>query len=416
MNQSPSPPCRERVRLEGHIIDALILPKVLDLILSDGGRYEILDIEIGRSRHDPSWAEIEVRADNPTTLESILHKLGPHGATSVEAEDADCQVADIEGTFPEGFASTTNLPTQVRVDGSWILVDDQEMDCGIVIGADHKSARCVPMHRVALGDLVVVGRKGVRVLPQSPRKSDAGTFQFMTSEVSSEKPKGVTVRDIAEEFRQTRERGEKILLVGGPAIVHTGAGEHICRLIRGGFVQVLFAGNALATHDIEQALMGTSLGVDLERGYPMHEGHEHHLRAINTIRRAGGIRPAVKQGVIRSGIMYECVQHGVEYLLAGSIRDDGPLPDVMTNCVEAVDRMRAMRVGVGFCLMIATTLHSIATGNILPASIPIACVDINPATVTKLADRGTAQSVGIVTDVEPFLRALIFELLGAETP
>lgn len=400
----------ETVRLQGHIIDSLILPKVLDLILWEGGDYTITGIEIGRHRQNPSWAEIEIRAANTETLETILRKLTPHGAIPVVSEDCRLVAADIAGTFPPGFYSTTNLQTQVRYQGKWLEVQDQEMDCGIVVEPAGPTARCVPMHRIVTGDLVVVGRQGVRVEPMAPSENDPSTFRFMSSEVSSEKPKNVTLRDIATSLRQTKEKGEKILLVGGPAIVHTGAGEHVCKLIRAGFVQVLFAGNALATHDIEQALFGTSLGVHLDRGAPTHEGHEHHLRAINTIRRAGGIHQAVQQGILTNGIMYECVKNHVEYVLAGSIRDDGPLPDVITDAIQAVDRMRQLRDGVGFCLMIATMLHSVATGNILPASVRVACVDINPATVTKLMDRGTAQTAGIVTDVEPFLRALVHEL------
>jgi lysine-ketoglutarate reductase/saccharopine dehydrogenase-like protein (TIGR00300 family) len=236
----------------------------------------------------------------------------------------------------------------------------------------------------------------------------------MGSSVSSEKPKGVTVREIAATMKRTRAAGEKILAVLGPAVVHTGSVEHICALVRGGYLNVLFAGNALATHDIEQALYGTSLGVSLERGLPAEEGHEHHLRAINTMRRLGGIKAAVEAGVLKSGIMYECIRNDIPFVLAGSIRDDGPLPEVITDVLVAQDAMREAIHGVGFCLMVATMLHSIAVGNLLAAWVKVACVDINPATVTKLADRGSHQTVGIVTDAEPFLRALIHELNEAK--
>jgi lysine-ketoglutarate reductase/saccharopine dehydrogenase-like protein (TIGR00300 family) len=247
------------------------------------------------------------------------------------------------------------------------------------------------------------------VLPLE-RERDSSEFEFMASAVSSEKPKAATVRRIGSEMKATRAAGGKILLVAGPALIHTGSVEYVSRMIRDGFVQVLFAGNALAAHDIEYALFGTSLGVYVDRGTSAEKGHEHHLRAINTIRRVGGIGPAVEAGLLRSGIMYECVRNKVDYVLAGSIRDDGPLPDVITDVLVAQDRMRAALPDVKFCLMIATTLHSIATGNILPAWVRTVCVDINPATVTKLADRGTFQSIGVVTDVEPFLRALDQEL------
>jgi lysine-ketoglutarate reductase/saccharopine dehydrogenase-like protein (TIGR00300 family) len=403
----------ERIRLEGHIIDSLILPKVLDIIVREGGRYEIAEISVGQRREDPSWAEITVHAPDEARLESILRLLTPHGAAPLEHEDCRTAVADVEGAFPEDFASTTNMETEVRVGGHWIPVDEIEMDCGVAVAEDGKTARCVPMHKVKRGDRIVVGRVGVKVKPIERGADDPATFQFMASAVSSEKPKGVAVRDIAQALRTTKAAGKKILFVGGPAIVHTGGAEHLCRLIRAGYVQILFAGNALATHDIEQALYRTSLGVDVEKGVPAHEGHEHHLRAINAIRRAGSIAKAVESGLLKRGVMYECVKRGVEFLLAGSIRDDGPLPDVTTDSVVAQDRMREMRKDVGFCLMVATTLHSVATGNILPASVRVACVDINPATATKLADRGTTQSIGIVSDAEPFLRILVEELLGA---
>jgi lysine-ketoglutarate reductase/saccharopine dehydrogenase-like protein (TIGR00300 family) len=235
-------------------------------------------------------------------------------------------------------------------------------------------------------------------------------FEFMASPVSSEKPKGVTVREIALAMKRTRDAGEKILAVLGPAVVHTGGASYVCEMIRLGYLHVLFAGNALASHDIEQALYGTSLGVSMERGLPTEEGHEHHLRAINTIRRCGGIRAAVDAGVLKSGIMYECVRQNIPYILAGSIRDDGPLPEVITDILVSQQQMRDHIRGVGFCLMMATMLHSIATGNLLPAWVKVACVDINPATVTKLTDRGSIQTVGIVTDAEPFLRALVHDL------
>ena len=402
----------ERVRIDGHIIDSLILPKVLDLVLRENGSFHIAGIEIGNRREDPSWAEIDVRADDNATLERILRLLTPHGATPIKQHDCRLVPADVAGAFPEDFASTTNLDTKVRVGGAWIPVDDIEMDCGIVVDAAAKTARCVPMHRINVGDMVVVGRQGIRVTPLERPVAGEASFQFMASTVSSEKPKGVAVRDIARQMRQARQDGKKILVVGGPAIIHTGGGGHLCRLIRAGYVNVLFAGNALATHDVEQAFFQTSLGVDLEKGSPTHEGHEHHLRSINTIRRIGSLRKAVEKGVLKSGVMYECIKNGVEFLLAGSIRDDGPLPDVVTDAVVAADRMRELRVGVGFCLMIATTLHSVATGNLLPATVHVACVDINPSTVVKLADRGTSQSVGIVSDAEPFLRVLCDELLG----
>jgi lysine-ketoglutarate reductase/saccharopine dehydrogenase-like protein (TIGR00300 family) len=399
----------EEVELQGHIIDSLILPKVLDEILTHGGTYTLKDIRVGQRQTDASYARIEVRAPTADALQEILDVIHDHGAMPTSNEDCQVVPADMDGAFPEGFYSTTSFRTQVRLGGEWIDVEDQEMDCGILIDPEGAAARCVPMADVNKGDRIVVGRQGLRVFP-AETMARQNLFEFMASPVSSEKPKGVTVREIAATMRRTRQAGEKILAVLGPAVVHTGSVEHICRLISGGYLNVLFAGNALATHDIESALYGTSLGVSLERGLPAEEGHEHHLRAINTMRRLGGIRSAVSRGVLKSGIMYECVRHDIPFVLGGSIRDDGPLPEVVTDVLEAQRQMRELIHSVGFALMIATALHAIATGNLLPAWVKVACVDINPATVTKLTDRGSIQTVGIVTDAEPFLRALVHEL------
>ena len=393
----------EEVELQGHIIDSLLLPKVLDEILTRGGTYVLKDMKLGKRQIDPSYARIEIRADAAPQLEDILRAIHEHGAISTTQRDCEHELADMNGAFPEKFYSTTNYRTQVRLGGEWIDVEDQEMDCGIILDLPKKAARCLAMVHVKRGDPIVMGHQGVRVMPAESTARHS-LFEFMSSAVSSEKPKGVTVREIAATMKRTKAAGEKILAVLGPAVVHTGSVEHLCELIRLGFLDVLFAGNALATHDIEQALYGTSLGVWLDRGLPAEEGHEHHLRAINTMRRLGGIQAAVDQGVLKSGIMFECIRHKIPFVLAGSIRDDGPLPEVITDVLVAQDVMRKEIHGVGFCLMVATMLHSIATGNLLPASVKVACVDINPATVTKLADRGSHQTVGVVTDAEPFLR------------
>jgi lysine-ketoglutarate reductase/saccharopine dehydrogenase-like protein (TIGR00300 family) len=409
-------PFVEEVELEGHIIDSLLLPKVLDEILTHGGSYEMKEIRLGQRQQDPSYARIEVRSATAEGLREILDAIHDHGAVPVSSQDCTVVAADMDGAFPEGFYSTTNFRTQVRLQGDWIDVEDQEMDCGILIDPEGQAARCLPMTLVRKGDLIVVGRQGIRVFP-AEEKARQNLFEFMASAVSSEKPKNVTVREIAAAMRRTRAAGDKILAVLGPAVVHTGSVDHICKLIRWGYLNVLFAGNALAAHDIESALYGTSLGVYLERGLPAEEGHEHHLRAINTIRRLGGIAAAVDKGVLKRGIMFECIRHKVPFVLAGSIRDDGPLPEVITDVLDAQQKMRELIHGVGFCLMVATMLHSIATGNLLPAWVKVACVDINPAAVTKLTDRGSMQTVGIVTDAEPFLRALVHELEAqAQTP
>lgn len=422
MNPKHTTPARpqssvEEVEVRGHIIDSLILPKILDQITSGGGHFRIKNIAIGQDRSDPSYAVIDVLADNDEMLNAILAQVADHGAVPTAQSDCVLTKADMVGAFPEGFYSTTNQRTEVRIDGEWTPVADQEMDCGIVIesgGADGPQARCIAMTDVEVGMQLVISHAGVRVFPHE-RSHERQSFEFMNSAVSTEKPKGVAIRQIAEELFRCKRDGGKALLVGGPAIIHTGSGDYVCELIRRGYLQILFAGNALATHDIEQSLFGTSLGVHLDRGDVVEAGHEHHLRAINRIRRAGGIRPAVESGLLKSGIMYECVQNGVDYLLAGSIRDDGPLPDVITDALEAQRQMREKVRGIQFCLMIATTLHSIAVGNLLPAWVKVVCVDINPSTVIKLNDRGSFQTVGLVTDVEPFLRALVEDLIALES-
>jgi lysine-ketoglutarate reductase/saccharopine dehydrogenase-like protein (TIGR00300 family) len=400
--------CVEHVVMAGHIVDSLLLPKVLDAILSRGGRYHIEHFKLGEHQNDTSDVRIKITADSAKQLEGILGEIHPHGAMPAQPSDVETVVADVAGAFPDGFYCSTNFRTQVRLSGDWIDVDDQEMDCGVVI--ENGKARCLPMTSVTLGDAIVVGRRGTRVFPPEAEIRKHDLFEFMASPVSSERPKAVSVREIATAIRRTKAAGQNVMAVLGPAVVHTGGSELVAWMVQQGYIQVLFAGNALATHDLEQSLYGTSLGVSLEQGIPTDEGHEHHLRTINSIRRWGGYANAVETGRVKSGIMYECVKAKVPVVLCGSIRDDGPLPEVITDALAAQTEMRRHVPGTGFCLMVATTLHSIAVGNLLPASVKVACVDINPATVTKLMDRGSTQTVGIVSDAEPFIRALVAEL------
>jgi len=400
----------EDVEIAGHIIDSLILPKVLDEIAALGGRHRVLDIRVGQRRQDPSFARLTVEADSSEALEKILASIVRHGAVPVHLRDCELAPADMDGAFPEGFYCTTNEDTEIRLASRWLPVDRQKMDAGIKVDPDQKSADCVLMADVKFGEKIVIGRHGVRVLPQEREVKRLDAFGFMGSTVSSEKPKAITVREVALAMKRAKEGSGRILVVAGPAVIHTGSSELFSRLVRNGYVHLLFAGNALAAHDIEQAFFGTSLGVLMEEGRVCEGGHEHHLRAINRIRRVGGIARAVETGVLTRGIMYECVKNGVPFVLAGSIRDDGPLPEVITDTRAAQRVMRDQIAGVTMCLMIATALHSVAVGNLLPARVKVVCVDINPATVTKLADRGSFQTVGLVTDVEPFLRVLVHEL------
>jgi lysine-ketoglutarate reductase/saccharopine dehydrogenase-like protein (TIGR00300 family) len=392
--------------LRGHIIDSLILPKVLDEILGSGGDFAIRQIEVGQQRTDASQARIEVFGHSAEAVDDLVRRLRQHGAELVEEHDAQLIESPADGVFPPDFYVTTNQQTHVRVRGKWIEVQPTIMDSGIAVNVEKLEAVPVKFYSVRRGMKCVVGHSGVRVVPLQRSTERPNVFEFMSSQVSSEKPKTAIIREMAEEIRRSRQHGGRILAVAGPAVVHTGAGAHLETLIERGYVQLLFSGNALAVHDIEQALHGTSLGVNLEHGALADEGHKNHMRAINTIRAAGGIVPAVQTGVLQSGIFYQCVKHGVDFLLAGSIRDDGPLPDVITDAIEAQKAMRARLEGVTIALMMGTMLHSIAVGNLLPAQVKTVCVDISPAAVTKLTDRGTFQAVGLVTDIEPFLREL----------
>jgi lysine-ketoglutarate reductase/saccharopine dehydrogenase-like protein (TIGR00300 family) len=400
----------EIVELQGHLIDSLTLAKVLDQIVGSGADYEILEFEIGRTALDWSRARLVVKADDQAGLEELVTSLQVFGANPAERADAALEAADQDGVLPAGFYSTTNLPTSVSVGGKWVNVENPEMDCGLKVvmggGADGGPvARTVPMHKVRRGDLIVVGGTGVKV-EVAPRPRDTGAFTFMNSEVSSEKPKALIISQVAERIRQAHAEGGKVLAVCGPAVVHTGAAPSLARLIRTGWVDVLFAGNGFAAHDIESNTVGTSLGVSLGEGTTSEHGHANHLRAINEVRRHGSIAKAVEAGMLKSGVMYECVGHAIPFVLAGSVRDDGPLPDVYTDVVAAADAMRDTITGVSVALMLASTLHAVATGNILPSGVATYCIDINPAVVTKLTDRGSHQALGIVTDVGLFLGEL----------
>lgn len=397
----------EDVRVTGHLIDSGIMSRIMDDIVALDGEFETLSFEVGRTNEDPSEALLRIKGRDEEHLDHILGVIGQHGAEPVDASDARTKPAPADGVFPDGFYATTNLETAVRVGGRWVPVAGPEMDLGIVI--EDGMAHTVAMADVRAGQPIVVGHVGLRVRPLE-RPRDKQEFEFMNSEVSSEKPKALVIKDVAHMLRKVRERGQRIIFVVGPAVVHTGAAEHLARLVRSGYVSVLFGGNAVAVHDIESALYGTSLGVSMAAGMPTVGGHEHHLRAINTIRGCGGIAQAVERGVLTQGLMYTLVSEGVPFVLAGSIRDDGPLPDVITDALRAQSAMRVHCQEAGACIMLSTMLHSIATGNMLPASVTTVCVDINPAVVTKLADRGSFQTIGIVTDVGLFLEMLADEL------
>ena len=401
----------EIVELRGHIIDSYALPRIMDEIMDRGGVYEIEDIRVGRRKDEPSYARLQISAPSQELLDLLVDRAQRIGAVAADAEPARLEAAPADGVFPEEFYSTTNLETAVRLNGQWVRVEWPEMDCAIAVDAAANRAWTVALSDVKQGEQIVIGHEGVRVTPLERPRAQPQVFAFMGSNVSSEKPKALLIHEIAERLREIRARNGRVILVSGPVLVHTGTRDNVAALIRERYVNVIFAGNGLATHDIEMAMFGTSLGVSLSEGIPREGGHEHHLRAINRVRRAGGIRQAVEQGLIANGIMHACVCADVRYILAGSIRDDGPLPDVVTDTLEAQRLMRAeVQQGADLVLVLSSMLHGIATGNLLSAAVTTVCVDINPAVVTKLADRGSFQAIGLVMDVEGFLRELCAEL------
>ncbi len=410
----------ETVTLRGHIIDSLILPKVMDEVVELGASFEIIDLQIGVTNEDTSFARLRVTTDSDNELARLLDRLQQHGANPETVEDAQLAVADTDGAFPPGFYSSTNLETEVRIDGKWRRVFHPEMDCGLVVEAG--SPRTIPMGDVRRGMKIVMGGLGIRVLPlEKPRDAaERQAFEFMSSDISSEKPKALLVQQVAEQMRRVKEAGKRILWVAGPAVVHTGSAPDLSALIRGGYVDALFAGNGVAAHDIESNMFGTSLGVYLAQGIPAEHGHEHHIRAINELRRHGSFKAAIDAGVFSDGIVYHLVSTRSDYLFGGSVRDDGPLPEIVVDMLEVQRRLRDIIWGadgndlIGYCIVVGTMLHGIATGNCLPASVPLVCVDINQATVTKLMDRGSWQSLGIITDVGLFIRQLAEALAPEE--
>lgn len=404
------------ISLEGHLLDSGLINRALDLITEAGGSFQVLRFDLGEQRQSTSSAAIKVSAPSHTVMETILAQLIEMGAGALPEEVCDAQIEAVEqaGVAPDDFYVTTIYPTEVRVHCTWVRVQGQRMDGVIVVDpeAAEPTAHCKLLRDLQVGDRVVVGVEGIRTVrnPSARETRSQQEFTFMGSGVSSERRVELVVEQVAWELRQLRDQGGKVVVVAGPVVIHTGGGEHLSRLIREGYVQALLGGNAIAVHDIEQAMMGTSLGVDMQRGVSVRGGHRHHLKVINAIRRCGSIAAAVEQGVIQSGILHDCVHHNVPFALAGSIRDDGPLPDTQMNLLDAQAEYGRLVQGADLILMLSTMLHSIGVGNMTPAGVKMVCVDINPAVVTKLSDRGSVESVGVVTDVGLFLSLLIKQL------
>jgi lysine-ketoglutarate reductase/saccharopine dehydrogenase-like protein (TIGR00300 family) len=404
------------VLLEGHLLDSGLINRALDLIVEGGGSFQVLNFELGEQRQSTSRAEVKVSAPSHDLMEEILSQLIGLGAIPSTREVCDIHLAVVNqmGVAPEDFYVTTIYPTEIRINCEWVRVTNQRMDAAIVVHSTPTGsiAECKLLRDLVVGEQVAVGVEGIRSVrnPESRDQRHTQEFSFMGAGVSSERRVELVVEQIAWDLRHIRDRGGKVAVVAGPVVIHTGGGLHLSQLIRDGYVQALLGGNAIAVHDIEQSMMGTSLGVDMKRGVSVRGGHRHHLKAINTIRRWGGIRQAVAQGVLNSGIFYECICRGVPFALAGSIRDDGPLPDTQMDLLQAQADYSRLIQGSDLILMLSSMLHSIGVGNMTPAGVKMVCVDINPAVVTKLADRGSVESVGVVTDVGLFLSLLVRQL------
>lgn len=399
----------ETIDAEGHLIDSGDLQAILTTVVEQGATYEILHFDVGRTNADASRLSMRVATETRESLDHLLSTLSTFGCYVKGAPDAVLRDNDIAGAAPVDFYSTTNHQTQVLLGGTWVTVESQRMDAAIVV--EDGRAFCRKLRDLQVGDRVVCGMQGIRVKPDLQDR-DKPTFGFMSNDVSSERRVEVAVGRVAAMLREAKRAGSKIAFVAGPVVVHTGGTEYFCELIKGGYVDVILSGNALAVHDIEVALVGTSLGIDLDTGRPVEHGHRNHMRAINAIRRAGGIGAAVASGLLTHGVMHACHVHGVPYVLAGSIRDDGPLPETVMDLTEAQNRYSAALKDVGVVIMLSSMLHSIGVGNMVPSWVKVVSVDINPAVVTKLSDRGSTQTVGVVTDVGLFLHQLAIALRG----
>jgi lysine-ketoglutarate reductase/saccharopine dehydrogenase-like protein (TIGR00300 family) len=398
---------QEVVEAEGHLIDSHLMERIFDTVVAFNGKFEVEQFRIGRTNAEPSYMRMKVETPQTGDMQQLLAHLLALGCSPVDTGDAALETVEHDKCAPEDFYSTTNHRTLVRSRNKWLEVENQRMDAMIVVADEH--AACRRLRDLRKGDRVVVGMRGIRVVPES-KERDRMSFSFMSNEISSERQVETAVRQTAALMHRAKAAGQKIIVVAGPVVVHTGGTRPLSELIRGGWVQALLAGNALGVHDVESALLGTSLGVRLSDGRQEEHGHRNHMRAINAISRAGSIPKAVESGVLTKGVMYECVKAGVPFVLAGSLRDDGPLPDTITDMNLAQDAYAEQLKGAGLVLCLSSMLHSIATGNMLPSWVKIVCVDINPAVATKVSDRGTGQAVGVVTDVGLFLDLLAREI------
>ena len=400
----------QEVEVEGHLIDSMILSRIWDKIMDLGGDFEVLEFRVGRKKTDYSYARMLVKGEDENHLKLILEEIFRLGAIPCKVEEVECKPAPADKILPQDFYSTTNHPTYVYFKGRWVEVEGLMMDKVVVVDPEKGKAYCKAIGEIKKGDLIVVGEKGIKVKPPERPRESIGIFKFMSSEASSEKPASTIIKQIAQDIYEVKKVRGKIVVVAGPAVIHTGAAESLASMIRMGFVDGLLSGNGLEVHDVEASLYGTSLGVSLKEGITLLKGYRNHIAAINEIYKVGSLKKAVETGLIKKGIIYECIKNNIPFVLAGSIRDDGPLPEVITDTIEAQKRYREILKDANMVLMFSTALHSIAVGNMIPSTVRVVCVDINPATVTKLLDRGSMQAVGVVSDIGTFLPILAEEL------
>lgn len=398
------------IEVKGHLIDSMILTRIFDSVMDLQGDFQVLEFTVGKKKGDPSYARLLVKGKNKDHLESILEQVYRAGAQPVSVQEVRLEPASKDMVMPDDFYSTTNNATQVYYGGQWIDVQNMMMDKCIVVDTHRKTAECKMVRDIVKGDMIVVGERGVKIIPLERPREGVDIFQFMSSASSSERPTQHIAQKVAYDIYNTKKSGGKIIVVSGPVLVHSGAAEALASLIRMGYIDGVLAGNALAVHDVENALLGTSLGMRVKDGTLAIRGHRNHMQAINEVFKAGGLKAMVEKKILKSGVMYECIKNNIPFVLAGSIRDDGPLPDVITDVVEAQRKYKQVIKGAKMVLMFSTMLHSIAVGNMLPASVKVVAVDISQPVVTKLIDRGTAQAIGIVTDVGAFLPLVVDHL------
>lgn len=400
----------QEIEVKGHLVDSSILTRIFDNIMDLKGDFTVEEFSIGKRKQDYSYARLIVKGNNKEHLSNILEFLFREGATTISLDEVKYMTSPKDMVLPDEFYSTTNNPTQIFFHGEWINVENMMMDKCIVLDPNKKIAQCKINRDVKKGDLVVIGERGIKITPQERPRGGVDIFQFMSSTSSSERPSQQIAKKVADDLYKTKQEGGKIIVVSGPVLVHSGSAETLANLIRNGYVDGILAGNALAVHDIENALLGTSLGMHVDDGTLAIRGHRNHMMAVNEVFKAGSIKNMVENKILKKGIMYECITNNVPFVLCGSIRDDGPIPDVITDIVEAQRQYKKLLKDAKLVLMFSSMLHSIAVGNMIPASVKVIAVDINQSVVTKLLDRGTAQAIGIVTDIGSFLPLIMKHL------